>query len=75
MRVLAYFGATNREPPHWGGNVAYDQSYMRRMAAHHAQGVDLARLGAERATDSHLRALARLMAAAQNSEIDIFSQW
>ena len=48
---------------------------MRRMAAHHAQGAELALLAAERAQDPHLRALARLMTAEQRGEIAIFDQW
>lgn len=48
---------------------------MRRMAAHHAQGVDLALLAAERAQDPRLRALARLMVAEQSGEIAVFDQW
>jgi uncharacterized protein (DUF305 family) len=75
LGVLAFFGWHGREPPHLGGNVAFDQSYMRRMAAHHAQGVELALLAAERAQDAHLRALARLMAAGQRGEIAVFDQW
>jgi uncharacterized protein (DUF305 family) len=75
LGVLAFFGWQRREPPHIGGNVAFDQSYMRRMAAHHAQGVELALLAAERAQVAHLQALARLMAAEQRGEIAIFGQW
>jgi uncharacterized protein (DUF305 family) len=48
---------------------------MRRMAAHHAQGVDVAGLAIEKAQDPRLRALANLMAAAQKGEIRIFEQW
>jgi uncharacterized protein (DUF305 family) len=75
LGVLAFFGWQGREPPHTGGKVAFDQAYMRRMAAHHAQGVELALLAAERAQDTHLRALARLMVAEQRGEIAIFDQW
>jgi uncharacterized protein (DUF305 family) len=48
---------------------------MRRMAAHHEQGISLARLAAERAEDMHLRRLARLMAAQQKGDNAIFAQW
>jgi uncharacterized protein (DUF305 family) len=48
---------------------------MRRMKAHHAQGIELARLATDRADDPHLRALARLMAAAQAGENAVFDQW
>jgi uncharacterized protein (DUF305 family) len=58
-----------------GGNLAFDQGYMRRMTAHHAQGVELGLLAAERAQNSQLRTLARLMAAGQKAEIVIFNQW
>ena len=40
--TIAFFGWQGRELPHMGGKAAYDQSYMRRMAAHHAQGIELA---------------------------------
>jgi uncharacterized protein (DUF305 family) len=55
--------------------MAYDQSYMRRMTAHHEQGVELAILAADKAQDPNLRALARLMAANQKGEIAVFQQW
>jgi uncharacterized protein (DUF305 family) len=48
---------------------------MRRMTAHHAQGIAVARLAAAKAEDQHLRALARLMIAAQQGEIRVFEQW
>jgi len=35
LGVLAFFGWQERELPHVGGEVAYDQSFMRRMAEHH----------------------------------------
>src|SRR3954454_7301176 len=58
-----------------GRDVAYDQSYIRRMAAHHRQGVEIAGIGGDQAGDPHLRALARMMAAGQNGEIAILAQW
>jgi uncharacterized protein (DUF305 family) len=45
------------------------------MAAHHRQGVEIAGVGAEKAGDAHLRALARMMIAGQNSEMAILGQW
>ncbi|MBL6456157.1 DUF305 domain-containing protein [Belnapia sp. T6] len=74
LGLLAFLGSQGRELPHWGG-AEFDAPYMRRMAAHHAQGVELALLGAERAQDRRLRALAGLMAAEQRGEIAIFAQW
>jgi uncharacterized protein (DUF305 family) len=75
LGTLAFFGWQGRELPWTGREVAYDQSFMRRMSAHHDQGIALARLAAERARDPHLRSVARLMAAAQQGENAIFAQW
>lgn len=57
------------------GDAAYDQSYMRQMAAHHEQGLVLARLAAGRAAEPGLRTVARLMAAAQAGDLAVFRQW
>jgi uncharacterized protein (DUF305 family) len=75
LGVLAFFGAQGRELPWMGTDQAYDRAYMRRMMEHHAQGIELARLGAERARDPHLRMVARLIAAEQIGENQIFAQW
>jgi uncharacterized protein (DUF305 family) len=48
---------------------------MRRMAAHHEQGIRLALLATERAEDVRLSRLARLMAAQQRGDTAIFAQW
>jgi uncharacterized protein (DUF305 family) len=61
--------------PHWGGQDEYDRTYMSTMSAHHAQGMQLAQLAAERASDPQLAAIARLMVATQASEIGIFRKW
>ena len=73
--VLAVMGANDRELPHSGADAARDRSYMRRMAVHHEQGVQLAMLARSQAADPHLRALARLMIAGQRAEIDILARW
>ena len=74
--VPAWLGRQGRKwPPHRGDAVAFDQSYLRRMAAHHEQGIMLARLGAERAQDLHLRRMARLMVATQAGDLRIFDHW
>jgi uncharacterized protein (DUF305 family) len=75
LGAIAALGASGHEIPWQGKDPRVDQTFMRRMAAHHAQGVELAELGAVRAKDPHLRALAQLMAAAQLGEIRIFRQW
>jgi uncharacterized protein (DUF305 family) len=77
LGIVAFFGSQGRELPYIGDDrsVAYDQNYMRRMTAHHAQGIVVARLAAAKAEDDHLRALAHLMIAAQQGEIRVFEQW
>jgi uncharacterized protein (DUF305 family) len=75
LGIMAFFGWQNREPPWMGENPAFDQSYMRRMAAHHAQGVELAQLAIDKAQDPYLRNLAHLMGADQKGEIAMFRQW
>ena len=75
LGVIAALGASGHEIAWQGKEPGFDQTFMRRMAAHHEQGVELAAIGAARANDPHLRALARLMGAAQLGEIRIFRQW
>jgi uncharacterized protein (DUF305 family) len=75
LGFVAFLGWQNREPPWIGTDPGYDQAYMRRMKAHHAQGVELARLAAQKAEDPHVMAMSRLIAAVQNGEIAVFEQW
>ncbi|MBB4369681.1 uncharacterized protein (DUF305 family) [Bradyrhizobium sp. cir1] len=75
LGTIALFGNHGYEPPWLGHDRDADQTYIRHMTAHHAQGIELARLGAERAQDSHLRALAMLMVASQTGENRIFENW
>jgi uncharacterized protein (DUF305 family) len=73
--ILAFLGWQQLEwPPHIG-DASYDQAYMRRMSAHHEQGLALARLAVARGTEPGLRSVARLMVAAQAGDIGIFRQW
>ncbi len=74
LGLLAVLGWLGWEVPHLG-DAAFDQSYLRRMTEHHRQGAQLAEMAAEKAEDPHLRALAGLMAAAQNGEIAVMTQW
>jgi uncharacterized protein (DUF305 family) len=69
------FGAHGYELPWIGRDKDEDQAYIRHMSAHHAQGIDLARIAAERAQDPHLRKLAMLMVASQAGENRIFETW
>ena len=71
IRVLSFLGWQNREVPWMGRDAAYDQGYMRRMAAHHAQGIELAQVAIEKAHDPYLKDLAQLTAASQKGEIEV----
>jgi uncharacterized protein (DUF305 family) len=75
LGTLAFLGVHGCEVAWAGRDSIYDQSYIRRMAAHHRQGVEVAEIGADKAADPHLRALARMMIAGQNGEIAILAQW
>jgi uncharacterized protein (DUF305 family) len=76
LGLLAALGAAGHEwPPHPGRDGGFDQAWMRRMAAHHAQGVALGRIAVERAQDPGLRAIARLITASQAGERAILAQW
>jgi uncharacterized protein (DUF305 family) len=73
---LAALGASRREwPPHLAAGEEAARGYMRRMAAHHEQGIALGLIGAARAEDAHLRALARLIVANQRGEVAVFRRW
>jgi uncharacterized protein (DUF305 family) len=75
LSAAAFASATGREFPWAGSDLDTDQLYIRHMTTHHAQGIELARLGAKRARDPHLRALAGLMVASQAGENRIFERW
>nr|WP_245502407.1 DUF305 domain-containing protein [Bradyrhizobium betae] len=75
LGIFALFGAHGYELPWIGRDKDEDQAYIRHMSAHHAQGIDLARIAAERAQDPHLRKLAMLMVASQAGENRIFETW
>ncbi|MDP9351963.1 MAG: DUF305 domain-containing protein [Chloroflexota bacterium] len=78
LAVVAALGESGREIP-WpfvGEETrAYDASFMRRMAAHHEVGVEMARLAAGRAGSEDLRTLGKLMVAEQEMEIGILRRW
>lgn len=75
LGATALFGSHGYEPPWMGRDRDADQSYIRHMTAHHAQGIELARTATERAQDPHLRKLAMLMVASQTGENRIFETW
>jgi hypothetical protein len=75
LGTLAFLGWIGREVPWPGRDEAFDRAYMRRMAAHHEQGIRLALLAAERADERRLARLARLMAAQQIGDNAILAQW
>lgn len=75
LACFAVLGATGRQPAWIGHDKDTDETYIRHMTAHHAQGIELALLGAERARDPHLQKLAMLMIANQRGENRIFQNW
>jgi len=75
LAVAAGFAAQDRELPHGGRDERSDQAFLRRMAAHHAQGVRIASLVEARAGDAHVKGLARLMTASQTQELLVFTRW
>jgi uncharacterized protein (DUF305 family) len=73
--VITFMGQIGRDWQWMGRDREADQTYMRHMTTHHMQGIELARLAAQRANDPHLLALANLMVASQAGEVDIFEAW
>lgn len=73
MMVLAAFSDSVHELP-WPlateQGHQYNQSFLRRMTAHHEVGVSMAKLAANKSTKEELRVLGRLMVADQRAEID-----
>lgn len=75
LGTIAFFGRHGYELPWMGSDGDADQTYIRHMTTHHAQGIELARIAAERAQDPHLQKLAMLMIASQSGENRIFESW
>jgi uncharacterized protein (DUF305 family) len=75
LAAAALFAAYDRELPWVGRDPVVDRTFMRHMSTHHDQGILLALIGVERASDPHLRALSKLMAASQRGEAKIFARW
>ena len=75
LGVVGLFGSHGYEVPWMGRDRDADQTYIRHMTTHHAQGIELARIGTEHARDPHLRKLAMLMLASQAGETRIFENW
>jgi uncharacterized protein (DUF305 family) len=73
--TFAFFAAYDRELPWIGRDPTIDQTFIRHMLTHHEQGILLAEIAAEKASDPHLRALSKLMIASQRGEARILSHW
>jgi uncharacterized protein (DUF305 family) len=52
-----------------------DVTFVRDMALHHAQALEMAALAPDRAEDKRVRALADRISAAQGPEIDLMQAW
>lgn len=68
LGTFAFFAAYDRELPWIGRDPTIDQTFIRHMLTHHEQGILLAEIAAEKASDPHLRALSKLMIASQRGE-------
>jgi len=75
LGTSAFFAAYDRELPWIGRDPTIDQTFIRHMLTHHEQGILLAEIAAEKASNSHLRALSKLMVASQRGEVRILSHW
>jgi len=75
LGTSAFFAAYDRELPWIGRDPTIDQTFIRHMLTHHEQGILLAEIAAEKASDPHLRALSKLMIASQRGEARILSHW
>jgi uncharacterized protein (DUF305 family) len=75
LATIALSSLLGWEVPWMGKDREVDQTYIRHMTTHHAQGIELAKLGEQLARDPHLRALASLMVASQVGENHIFAGW
>ena len=68
LGIVALFGNRGFEPLWMGHDRDADQTYMRHMTTHHAQGIALARIDVVLAGYPHLRKLAMMMVASQTGE-------
>jgi uncharacterized protein (DUF305 family) len=75
LGTFALFAAYDRELPWIGRDPTIDQTFIRHMLTHHEQGILLAEIAAEKASDPHLRALSKLIVASQRGEARILSHW
>ena len=73
LGTFSLFADYDRELPWIGRDPTIDQTFIRHMLTHHEQGILLAEIAAEKASDPHLRALSKLMIASQRGEARILS--
>ncbi|NJP98308.1 DUF305 domain-containing protein [Nonomuraea sp. FMUSA5-5] len=63
-------------PPDDGPPVnAEDVMFVQMMVQHHRQGIEIARLGAARATDPELKTLTAAIESTQQSEVEMMLRW
>ncbi|TDC94227.1 DUF305 domain-containing protein [Actinomadura sp. 7K507] len=67
-------GAASDAPASAGYND-HDVMFLQMMIAHHKQGVEMARVAAERAQGTKVRNLAAAVAATQSEEVKTMSSW
>ncbi|QYC45777.1 hypothetical protein Nocox_41170 [Nonomuraea coxensis DSM 45129] len=69
--ALAGCGAPPPEPPLNAGDVMF----VQMMVQHHRQGIEIARLGAERAGSPEVRTLTAAIEATQQDEVEMMLRW
>ncbi|MEW9550017.1 DUF305 domain-containing protein [Nonomuraea sp. NPDC050783] len=70
--LAAGCGARGAEPPPLN---AEDVMFVQMMVQHHRQGIEIARLGAERATTPEVRTLAAAIETTQQDEVEMMLRW
>ncbi|MFF0771902.1 DUF305 domain-containing protein [Nonomuraea wenchangensis] len=69
--AVAGCGAPPAEPP----LNADDVMFVQMMVQHHRQGIEIARLGAERARSPEVRTLTAAIEATQQDEVEMMLRW
>jgi uncharacterized protein (DUF305 family) len=74
MSLLLVAACGSAQPPEAPVN-AEDVMFTQMMVQHHRQGIEIARLGATKATTSQLKTLVAAIATTQQSEVEMMLRW
>jgi uncharacterized protein (DUF305 family) len=74
--AAALLAACGPAEPAGGDPVnAQDVMFVQMMVQHHRQGIEIARVGADRGATPEVRTLASAVAATQQSEVEMMLRW